>query len=171
MMSALTKDPPPGWLVVRSDFPQKFQLERKAEVSENFYSHETILVLVAAMSWKTVDGKVENHAHFFVTLGYMKKNPAYIFRCMAIVMKWAARRGGVTKVVHSSDRCWAEFSNGTFLLMLAKHFHEHQLDAEHVYSLEHEIKGPNDALGGVIRTLLKKAQKAGLVLRTPFDVC
>ena len=86
-------------------------------------------------------------------------------------MKWAARRGGVTKVVHSSDRCRAEFSNGTFLLMLAKHFDEHQLDAEHVYSMEHEGKGPNDALGGVIRTLLKTAQKAGLVLRTPFDVC
>ena len=171
MMSALTKDPPVGWLVVRWDFPQKFQLERKGEVSEDFYSHETILVLVAAMSWKTVDGKVENHAHFFVTQGYMKKNPAYIFHCMAIVMKWAARRDGVTKVVHSSDRCRAEFSNGTFLLMLAKHFDEHQLDAEHVYSMEHEGKGPNNALGGVIRTLLKTAQKAGLVLRTPFDVC
>ena len=171
MMFALTKDPPVGWLVVRWDFPQKFHLERKGEVSEDFYSHETILVLVAAMNWKTVDGKVENHAHFFVTPGYMKKNPAYIFHCMAIVMKWAAGRGGVTKVVHSSDRCRAEFSNGTFLLMLAKHFDEHQLDAEHVYSMEHEGKGPNDALGGVIRTLLKTAQKAGLMLRTPFDVC
>ena len=55
--------------------------------------------------------------------------------------------------------------------MLAKHFHGHQFHVEHVYSMEHEGKGPNDALGGVIRTLLKTAQKAGLVLRTPFDVC
>ena len=134
-------------------------MERKGEVSEDFYSHETILVLVAAMSCKTVDSKVENHARFYVTPGYMKINPAYIFHRMAIVMKWAARRGGVTKVVHSSDRCQAELSNGTFQLMLAKHFQEHQLDAEHVYSMEHEGKGPNDALGGVIRTLLKTAHK------------
>ena len=34
-----------------------------------------------------------------------------------------------------------------------------------------ESKGPNDALSAVIRTLLKTAQIAELVLRTPFDVC
>ena len=171
MIWAVTKAPPLGWLVVRWDFPQKFRLERKGELSEDFYSHETYLVLVLPMSWKTVDSKVDNHAHFFVTPGYMEKNPAYMLHCMAIVMKWAARRGGVTKSVPSSDRCRAEVSNATFLLMLAKYFHEHELDAEHVYCNEHEGKGPNDALGRVIRTLLGPAKKAGLVLRTPFDVC
>ena len=46
------------------------------------------------------------------------------------------------------------------------------LDSRNLRALEVVfLKGPNDALGGVIRTLLKTAQKAGLVLRTPFDVC
>ena len=49
------------------------------------------------------------------------------------------------------------------------------LNSRHVMALEivflKEGKGPNDALGGVIRTLLKTAQKAELVLCIPFDVC
>ena len=40
MMSALRKDPPVGWLVVRWDFPQKFELYRKREVSKDFYSRK-----------------------------------------------------------------------------------------------------------------------------------
>mmetsp|Transcript_145862 Transcript_145862/g.254648 ORF Transcript_145862/g.254648 Transcript_145862/m.254648 type:complete len:80 (-) Transcript_145862:431-670(-) len=79
---------------MRWDFPQKFELERKASVSEDFYFKAKILVLICCMSWAPVAGKVENHAHFYLTDGDMKKCPSFIHHCMGLAIDWAKRRGG-----------------------------------------------------------------------------
>ena len=167
----LTTNPPKGWLVMRWDFPQKFELEHKASVSEEFYYKAKILVLICCMTWADVSGRVENHAHFFVTDGDMKKCPSLIHHCMDIAIRWAKGRGGVTTIVHSSDRCRAEFSNGTHLLHLARSSVRHKADSYHLYSMEHEGKGPNDALGLVVRVLLKSARQAGHDPMNAAEVC
>ena len=90
----LTTAPPKGWLVMRWDFPQKFELQRKASVSEQFYFQPKVLVLICAMTWTDVAGRVENHAHFFVTDGDMDKCLSLIHHCMDKAIGWAKGRGG-----------------------------------------------------------------------------
>ena len=156
---------------MRWDFPQKFELQRKASVLEQFYFQPKVLVLICAMTWTDVAGRVENHAHFFVTDGDMDKCPSLIHHCMDKAIGWAKGRGGVTTIVHSSDRCRAEFSNGTHLLNLARSSVRHNADSYHVYSMEHEGKGPNDSLGLVVRVLLKSARQAGQDPTNAAEVC
>ena len=94
----------------------KYELEQKCSVSEDFYLKAKVLVLISTMSWTDMDGKTDHKAHFFVTHGEMKKCPSFIHHYMDIAIRSAKRSGGVTTIVHTSDGCRAEFSNGTHLL-------------------------------------------------------
>ena len=152
--------PPLGWVCIRWDFPMKYELKSKASTGPEFYVKPKMLALIATVHCN-LDGKPESHGLFFLTCGSMSKCQSYIQHCIGLALHWVRRRGGVTRVVHSSDRARQEFSNGTNLLHLSRHVDNYGVPGEWVFSTPNEGKGPNDALGFAVTKILHERVARG----------
>ena len=155
MVHALDRNLPPGLLMIRIDFLERFELFCQSQISEEEYHKQKLLLLVLTLGHVRSDGVRWDVATYISHANRMKKDWVSIMESICDAVGWARGRGGVSKVVLVSDRSPHEFSNSTTLRFIHDSLKLLCVLAEWVFDMEYHGKDVNDGIGAAMKKMLE----------------
>ena len=143
MIENLRAKPNQGQLQIHIDFPERQELGARATVAP-----QVVGVLCVG------EATQKSHCCCYIGEGSLDKSQGVIEEAIHDSVTWAMRKGGVTEVLHLSDRARCEFSNASIMMWLSNHEKFFGVCGEWMFTEPNHGKSDCDGLGAEIKTML-----------------
>lgn len=156
--------------VIQCDFAENYTSTYNMEVSRAFYNQQQTTIHPFVVTLMNKDGNIENVSYVVISDELAHNSSTYYVFQRHVIDEIKKEYPQIQSVNYWSDGAGSQYKNFKNMSNLKHHKLDHGINANHHFFASCHGKGPCDAVGGVVKSCVRRAAQGGKIIQEPREV-